>query len=77
MHSDQGDISPATREVLRHLMDPDVFPALVEYLEPSPVTWLLKLWGVAHGAYPADRVPPLDIDEMKALLTRLQQRPAR
>jgi hypothetical protein len=60
----------------------DTFVLLVDALErrlepQEPVVWLLKLWGAWHGFYPAERVLPSDPEEARALLTRLQQGPAR
>jgi hypothetical protein len=69
----QGDreLPPTEFSLIMVLRQPDLFAALVEYLEPSPVSWLLKLWGVAHGVYPADRLAPAPVEDLRALLNRL------
>jgi hypothetical protein len=82
-HSAEQHDSPVTpteaRELVAIFGDPHLFRALLEYLEqalaedlpPGPIIWMLKWWGVARGVYPADRMPPAPVEELKALLSRL------
>jgi hypothetical protein len=56
----------AVDELLAALVDPDAFRALVDALEPGPIVTALRLWGVAHGVYPADPLPASDARELRS-----------
>jgi hypothetical protein len=63
--------SPSTLQILRLLDAPDLFRAVVDQLDPSPLVTVLKLWGTSHGVYPGDALPPAELDDLVAWADRL------
>ena len=71
-----ASLTPVERELLTALRDRRLFEVLVDELEPSPIVWVLKMWGVVHGVYPADpgKVRAPESEELAAWLSRREQR---
>jgi hypothetical protein len=62
----------AINELMAALDEPDMFAALVDAVEPAAIRTALRLWGVAHGVYPADQLPAADTRELVKFADRME-----
>ena len=70
-HVRDDELPDAINELTVALHHPNAFRQLVDLLEPSPVVTALRLWGAAHGVYPADPLPVSDFRELVEFANRL------